>query len=221
MSLAQGGKFEHGFLSSAASELFAPDINDIGDGRPEAAPYRVAAAAVLGGTVADLSGGNFANGAVTAAFARMFNDEAHGFLPRGDHPSHYYSTDTVICALSDTCSLSKARMLFVFNSVPFSDGPALHLGTSEAGLSWFGGTVWHVVDYSPTSMTIMNITAPDHIFYPGLVTRKLYESDGYLRISTVGTGTGNLGWINKAVGPALFKKNDYDIAVSMWWRSLW
>jgi RHS repeat-associated protein len=77
LSLAQGGKLEHGFLSSAASEFFAPAIDGIGGGGTEAAPYRIAAAAMVGGTVAELSGGKFANGAVTAAFARMFNDEMH------------------------------------------------------------------------------------------------------------------------------------------------
>jgi RHS repeat-associated protein len=77
MSLAQGGKLEHGFLSSAAEAFLAPAIQDIGDGGPAAAPYRVAAAAVVGGTVEELAGGKFANGAVTAAFARMFNAEMH------------------------------------------------------------------------------------------------------------------------------------------------
>ncbi|MFN4291480.1 MAG: hypothetical protein ACK4E7_11435 [Permianibacter sp.] len=38
---------------------------------------RIAVAAAIGGTVSELTGGKFANGAITAAFARAFNDEAH------------------------------------------------------------------------------------------------------------------------------------------------
>jgi hypothetical protein len=37
----------------------------------------VTAAAAVGGTASRLGGGSFTNGAVTAAFARLFNDEAH------------------------------------------------------------------------------------------------------------------------------------------------
>jgi len=35
------------------------------------------AAAVVGGTASEISGGKFANGAVTGAFSRLFNDEMH------------------------------------------------------------------------------------------------------------------------------------------------
>jgi hypothetical protein len=38
---------------------------------------RIAAAALLGGTTSALTGGKFANGAITGAFSRAFNDEAH------------------------------------------------------------------------------------------------------------------------------------------------
>jgi hypothetical protein len=74
-SVAQGGKFEHGFMSGAVTATFAPGINHIkGQG------YRVAAAALVGGTAAELGGGKFANGAITGAFVQMFNDEVKGYL---------------------------------------------------------------------------------------------------------------------------------------------
>jgi hypothetical protein len=38
---------------------------------------RIAASAVVGGTAAELGGGKFANGAVTAAFLRLYNEEQH------------------------------------------------------------------------------------------------------------------------------------------------
>ena len=37
-------------------------------------------AAVVGGTVSEVTGGKFANGAVTGAFSRAFNDEMHEFI---------------------------------------------------------------------------------------------------------------------------------------------
>ncbi len=38
---------------------------------------KIAASAVLGGTVAEIGGGKFANGAITAAYSMMFNDMMH------------------------------------------------------------------------------------------------------------------------------------------------
>jgi hypothetical protein len=67
----QNGHFEEGAISAAASEAFAPVVDNL-DYKAE----RVAASAAIGGTVAELGGGKFANGAVTAAFMRLFNDES-------------------------------------------------------------------------------------------------------------------------------------------------
>jgi hypothetical protein len=79
LSVAQGGSFLQGFASAAigqvtgtASELaFGP----AGTGGELGFAGRTAAAALGGGLAAEITGGKFANGAVTAAFARMFNDE--------------------------------------------------------------------------------------------------------------------------------------------------
>jgi RHS repeat-associated protein len=70
-----GGKFEHGFLSGAFTQAFSPGINKIDSTHKGINPYRAVAAAIVGGTAAELGGGKFANGAVTGAFSRMFNDE--------------------------------------------------------------------------------------------------------------------------------------------------
>ena len=45
---------------------------------------RVMTAAVIGGTVSAVGGGSFANGAVTAAFRQMFNDDAHDLLKEAE-----------------------------------------------------------------------------------------------------------------------------------------
>jgi RHS repeat-associated protein len=70
--IAQGGRFEHGFLAGAFSAGFGPMVNKI----PNIAG-RVVASAVIGGTAEELGGGKFANGAVTGAFVRLFNHEQH------------------------------------------------------------------------------------------------------------------------------------------------
>ncbi len=70
--VAQGGRFEHGFLSGAFSSGFGSMVNNISN-----KAGRVVASAVIGGTAEKLGGGKFANGAVTGAFVRLFNDERH------------------------------------------------------------------------------------------------------------------------------------------------
>lgn len=82
-SRATGGKFGDGFRSAATAQAFAPMIDGIGGkygsdqwAQSSARAQRIAMAAIVGGTTAAMTGGKFANGAVTAAFSRAFNDEA-------------------------------------------------------------------------------------------------------------------------------------------------
>lgn len=72
LSAMKGSSFMDGFIPAFASGMAAPAINSL-----RAAPMRIAASAIVGGTSSVLTGGKFVNGAVTAAFARMFNDEMH------------------------------------------------------------------------------------------------------------------------------------------------
>lgn len=71
---ADGGKFQHGFLSAAAAKSFAPVIDEI-KGFEGAMIVRVTAAAIVGGTASSIGGGKFSNGATTAIYSRLFNDE--------------------------------------------------------------------------------------------------------------------------------------------------
>jgi RHS repeat-associated protein len=70
-SFVQGGKFEQGFFSGAASSLSSGI--DVGSSMGA----QVALGAVVGGTVEEIGGGKFANGAVTGAFTVLFNDALH------------------------------------------------------------------------------------------------------------------------------------------------
>ena len=78
MSVLQGGKFGHGFISAGVVEAIGPKALAMA-GKNEAA--QIVAAAVVGGTASRLAGGKFANGAVTGAFQWAFNHLAHGVPP--------------------------------------------------------------------------------------------------------------------------------------------
>ena len=83
MSVLQGGKFGHGFASAGVTQAFSGAINNIGGSKFNSSYFdagnralRIVAAAAVGGTASAISGGKFANGAITGAFSRGFNDEA-------------------------------------------------------------------------------------------------------------------------------------------------
>jgi RHS repeat-associated protein len=68
-----GGEFTTGFATAFLTKAAAPGIEILPN-----AEARVAAAAVVGGTVSAIGGDSFENGALTGAFSRAFNDESHG-----------------------------------------------------------------------------------------------------------------------------------------------
>lgn len=76
---ARGGQFRHGFYagfvgSAAGSIVASGPLGKIGG--PGGIALRTAIVAVAGGTAAELGGGKFANGALTAAFQHLFNHES-------------------------------------------------------------------------------------------------------------------------------------------------
>jgi hypothetical protein len=73
LSLAQGGRFHHGFISAAFTAGLAPGIQN--SARSDFS--RIVASSVVGGTASVLGGGKFANGAVTGAFVMLFNHMMH------------------------------------------------------------------------------------------------------------------------------------------------
>lgn len=72
MSNLQGGKFGDGFAGAGVSEALSPAVSSLHN-----EGGRVTVAAIIGGTASKLSGGKFINGAFSAAFGQLFNDEAH------------------------------------------------------------------------------------------------------------------------------------------------
>ena len=97
----QGRNFGHGFASAGVTQAFAGSIDGIDDGQ-RFSPKRIVAAAVIGGTSSSITGGKFSSGAVTGAFSRAFNDEAH---QEQEHEvpveeEHWIDTEAIKKALS-------------------------------------------------------------------------------------------------------------------------
>ena len=71
----QGGKFGHGFLSAGIGAAVGgiPALQGVGAGRVAA---RTVVSAVSAGTVSEITGGKFANGAMTAAFFSLVSSAA-------------------------------------------------------------------------------------------------------------------------------------------------
>jgi len=78
-SVLQGGKFGHGFISAGlGTAVGGPIGGKIGGVIGSRVAGRIIASVVVGGTISELTGGKFANGATTAAFASLFSEIAQG-----------------------------------------------------------------------------------------------------------------------------------------------
>lgn len=76
LSVAQGGSFMEGFASAGIGSVAGFGAAGIGD--DAGGIYtRTAIAATAGGLASEITGGKFSNGAITAAFAHLYNYEQH------------------------------------------------------------------------------------------------------------------------------------------------
>ena len=110
-SFMQGGKFEQGFFSGMASSASAPLSNGQGMGA------RVAFGAVVGGTVEEIGGGKFANGAVTGSFTVLFNEMLHEYVP--------------------TKELAEARCISMTNGVGYHESQYYVLENADGTASYY------------------------------------------------------------------------------------
>lgn len=87
-----GSSFLSGFSGSIAGSMMhgSKTFGKNGDGISKFETRRVVAAAVVGGTVSEIGGGKFANGAVTGAMVQMFN---HDSILQKKPKVFYYETD--------------------------------------------------------------------------------------------------------------------------------
>lgn len=79
LSVLQGGKFGHGFVSAGLTKGLSPSLENISGVMINNIDIgEVVVAATLGGTISQATGGKFANGAMTAAFANVYNAQRGG-----------------------------------------------------------------------------------------------------------------------------------------------
>ena len=219
LSVLQGGKFGHGFVSAGVSKALTPSISKVQTGLSVGSKDlgQALIAGTVGGTVSKMTGGKFSNGAITAAFANLFNQQ-------GDHEdaeeelSHNYQLETVICSRSSSvCTADNVWNSVKNNSVPFQDG-TLTDGTANK-IPLIGTVVTRVDD---ANYTLTNVTRGDHLFRHGTVTRSLVVSEATISVRTVGAGTN----INRAVWAAnymaapYFKGLDSNIQINIKYQQL-
>ncbi len=99
-SKIQGGEFGHGFVSAGLTKgVMANSGFNYGNRDPLMIMKRTMVAGLLGGTTSHLTGGKFANGAVTAALAHAFNQEATAQKEKWDYKKlskSYQDKDTML-----------------------------------------------------------------------------------------------------------------------------
>lgn len=76
----RGGNIKHGMIAGATSVIGGAAISKYGSNMGKVG--KVTSNAVLSGTVTELGGGKFANGAITGTFTMLFNDMMHVLVDR-------------------------------------------------------------------------------------------------------------------------------------------
>jgi len=193
---AAGGSCKAGAMSGGFSALAGPVTQEPG-------PLQFAAHIAIGGIASRLGGDSFENGAITAAFAYLFNCGAHpGTCLSGKAQDdlfsssryHSYEEFSYICDTSQTGCTREA----VFEQLRRFPTPGFPIdgGVTTGQVTTFGDwKIQHVVD--PGNFAVFNITVPgEHGFDPGYVYRNVQIYDGRIYVQTFGEGTGGLRMLN-------------------------
>ncbi len=127
MSLVQGGKFLANFASGFVSSAFSIGRKTFGEG---AVAARTAVMALVGGVTSSLTGGKFLNGAVSAAFVHLFNNERAEFTLHRSNP--YYEEDTRMLQVKALAisKMSYKEVLLAQEQEKLNGQIAVALGTS-------------------------------------------------------------------------------------------
>ena len=188
ISVLQGGKFGHGFISAGLTKgLDVAGLTDFGGEGAGWVAARTAVAATAGGTISAATGGKFANGARTAAFGHLYNQErarARSNAQKGQW-THEYEMETEICSRSGSaCTVGGVWGAVKNNSVPFQDGTLTHGAVSK--IPGIGAVTTRVDD---ANYSLVNKTHANHLFKYGSVTRSLVITESTISVRTVGMGT--------------------------------
>jgi RHS repeat-associated protein len=188
-----GGSFGAGFLSGSLGSYLGSSGHSknmfemIGNTAREA---------VVGGTISVIGGGKFANGAQTGAFRYLFNDSFDHLISKGSHD--YERTSSVVCSTSSQgCSIKNvALQVQKVGAFPNQKSAVLNNGTAQlfdvALLPLNSDDIFSI----PTSTGVVNVTLPNHVLYPGVVTRDAVLINNSIYIRTQGSGRGYWGGIN-------------------------
>ena len=87
MNKVRGGSFRSGFWGGFVGSMAEGPLSSIEGGGAGKVFARTAIAATAGGISAELGGGKFANGALSAAFVHLFNGEAHAVRKKLTNPT--------------------------------------------------------------------------------------------------------------------------------------
>lgn len=146
----QGGNMLHGFMMGATSSLGGSFIDNNLESLGKVG--EVAANSILSGTVDEIGGGKFANGAITGAFTILFNDMMHKFketegmrVSRIDKPLEpVYPEFALISGAKVMYNLSKKVIVEGFES--FAAFKKAN-GKAGEGYNWH-----HIVEQTPANI---------------------------------------------------------------------
>ena len=186
------------------------------------------------------TGGSLPNGAATGAFVNLFqptstaspNTAMEDIYDVPDLPAnlenalqslrirlnvdprnstfHRFFVVTEICSVAiEVCSSESVFIALRRFPAPAHDPRNIVNSRDTTSIAFGLGPVTHFVDDS--TLSVINITEPGHIFYPGFTHRSVIVSGGKVYVLTVGEGVGRFKDLNEVVGPALFEDLDYRI----------
>jgi RHS repeat-associated protein len=221
-SMMQGGDCGKGALGAAATEALGSLIpGKLSGNRALNTFEHVVAYSVIGGTASTLSGGKFANGAMTGAFQYLFNrgaHEMHDFVvsilqtePDADGIGpeyHWYQTDPLmICSFSSgsSCTFDNVHAAVMATQVPGYFGTTVDGGIYPVRIPVMGYI--GDVQVSDNGSTVLNETLSNQLLYYGYVERTITVTSQGIYLQTFGEGA-NLSAAaaaaNQAFGRGLF-----------------
>ncbi len=140
-----------------------------------------------------MTGGKFANGAVTAAFSYAFNKMAHDLRKNYDEGKpyfHEYEGEWPVCVSGQGwCTQQQGLDSLTHFAYPGQDSsqPVWDGKVSEDFFA--GSSAGHIeTRVERSTISIFNRTLDDHIFHDGYVHRSLVWRDDTLYLRTYGAG---------------------------------
>jgi len=196
------------------------------------------ASAVVGGTVSELSGGKFGNGAQTGAFQFLFNQVVHQGVsarelarrkgdeilgpylaldPNASADAHDYPIGpTPLCQRNEIGCGKALNNLIGENTVPMTWS---YDGAGRYNLP-YGSGVDPIIHYSPSRGIWINQTLEGHRYHDGRVVHAAYWSRGTYWLYSRGVGIGPSPWQNVNLGLVLFGSSHQSIQRAVRWQIL-